>query len=51
LFRGAETQAWAAQRDCGCPNPGSVQGHVGWYPGQHDIVDGKPAHGRGLGTG
>ena len=28
----------AAQRDCGCPVPGGVQGQVGWGPGQPGIV-------------
>ena len=28
----------AAQRSCGCPIPGGVQGHVGWGPGQPELV-------------
>ena len=27
----------AAQRGCGCPFPGGVQGQVGWSPGQHGL--------------
>ena len=27
-----------AQRGCGCPVPGSVQGQVGWGPGQPGLV-------------
>ena len=28
----------AAQRGCGCPNAGGVQGQVGWGPGQPGLV-------------
>ena len=28
----------AAQRGCGCPIPGGVQGQVGWGPGQPGLV-------------
>ena len=28
----------AAQRGCGCPVPGGVQGQVGWGPGQSGLV-------------
>ena len=28
----------AAQRGCGCPIPGGVQGQVGWDPGQPGLV-------------
>ena len=41
----------AAQRGCGCPVPGGVQGQVGWGPGQPGLVlnveVGGPACGRG----
>jgi len=37
-----------AQRSCGCPLPGSVQGQVGWSSEQPGLVDYVPAHGRGL---
>jgi len=45
---GGEALAQAAQRSCGCPLPGRVQGQVGrgWeHPG---LVEGVPARGRGL---
>ncbi|GAB0185910.1 hypothetical protein GRJ2_001056300 [Grus japonensis] len=32
------------------PIPGSVQGQVGWGFGQRSLVEGVPAHGRGVGT-
>ena len=35
---------------CGCPIPGSVQGQVGWGFEQPALVEGVPAHGRGVGT-
>jgi len=35
----------AAQRSCGFPVPGSVQGHVGW---DCDLMGGDPACGRGI---
>jgi len=42
----------AAQRGCGCPVPGGVQGQVGWGPGQPGLVlnveVGGPACGGGL---
>ena len=46
---GAEALAQGAQRSCGCPwLPGSVEGQVGWGFGQAGLVEGVPAHGRGL---
>ena len=44
----------AAQRGCGCPVPGIVQGQVGWGPEQPGLVlngefDG-PTCGRGIGA-
>jgi len=39
-----------AQRSCGCPLPGSIQGQVGQGFGQPGLVEGVPAHGRGVGT-
>ncbi|KAK4816011.1 hypothetical protein QYF61_011001, partial [Mycteria americana] len=36
-----------AQRSCGCPIPGSVQGQAGWGFEQLGLVEGIPAHGRG----
>ena len=32
---------WAAQRSCGCPVPGGVQGQVGWGGGQPGLVNGE----------
>ena len=44
----------AAQRGCGCPVPGGVQGQVGWGPGQPGLVlnveVGGPARGRVVGA-
>ena len=43
----------AAQRGCGCPVPGGVQGQVGWGPRQPGLVlnveVGDPACCRGVG--
>jgi len=33
-LEGDEILAYAAQRSCGCPIPGGVQGQVGCGPGQ-----------------
>jgi len=38
----------AAQRSCGCPIPGGVQGQVGWGPKQPDLVGGSPDNSRKL---
>ncbi len=35
---GGEVLAQAAQRRCECPIPGGVQGHIGWGPGQPELV-------------
>ena len=47
-----EVLAQAAQRGCGCPVPGGVQGQVGWGPGQPgpdlNVEVGGPACGRGV---
>jgi len=42
--------AKVAQRSCGCPLPGRVQGQVGWSSEQPGQVEDVPAHGRGVGT-
>jgi len=34
-----------AQRSCGCPLPGSIQGQVGWGSEQPGLVEGVPAQG------
>ena len=47
---GGETPEQVAQRSCGCPIPGSVQGQVGWGFEEPGLVEGVPAHGRGVGT-
>ena len=43
----------AAQRGCGCSDPGGAQGQVGWGPGQPGLVlnveVGGPACSRGFG--
>jgi len=43
-----------AQRGCGCPISGGVQGQVGCGPGQSDLVfnlaAGNPVYGRKVGT-
>ena len=49
LYDGSmETLEQVAQRSCGCPLPGSVQGEVGWGLEQPDLVEDVPAHGRGM---
>jgi len=45
-----ETLEQVAQRSCGCPLPGIVQGQVGWGFEQPGLVEDVPAHGRGVGT-
>ena len=47
---GGEALAQVAQRSCGCPLPGRVQGQVGQGFGQPGLVEGGPAQGRGVGT-
>jgi len=47
---GGEALAQVAQRSCGCPLPGSVQGQVRRGFEQLGLVEGVPAHGRGVGT-
>jgi len=49
-MRVVKTLAQVSQRSCGCPLPGSVQGQVGWSSKQPGLVEGVPAHGRGVGT-
>jgi len=38
----------AVPRSCGCPLPGSVQGHAEWGFDQPGLMKGVPAHGRGV---
>ena len=47
---GGEALAQVAQRSCGCPLSGTVQGQVGWGFEQPGLVEGVPARGRGVGT-
>ena len=47
---GSETLAQVAQRSCGCPLPGSVQGQAECGFEQPGLVEGVPADGRGFGT-
>jgi len=46
---GGEALEHVAQRNCEYPFPGSVQGQVGWGFEQSDLMEGVPAHGRGVG--
>jgi len=39
-----------AQRSCGCPFPGSVEGQLGQGFEQPGLVEGVPTHGKGVGT-
>jgi len=47
---GGVALAQVAQRSCGCPLPGRVQGQVGRGSEQPGLVEGVPAPGRGVGT-
>jgi len=47
---GDEALAQVSQRSCGCPLPGSVQGEFGRGFEHPGLVEGVPAHGRGVGT-
>jgi len=50
MMREVEALEQVAQRSCGCPLPGSVQGQVGWGFEQPGLVGDVPTHGRGGGT-
>jgi len=41
---------WNRLPRAGCPLPGSVQDQFGWSSDQPGLVEGVPAHGRGVGT-
>ena len=43
-----ETLEQVAQRGCGWPLPGSIQGQAGWGFEQPGLVGGVPAYSRGL---
>jgi len=47
-YGGGEVLEQVAQRSCGCPIPGSVQGQAGWSFEQPSLVEAVPANGRGL---
>jgi len=49
-YEGGEALAQVAQRSCGWPLPGSVQGQVGWGFEWSGLVESVPAHGRAVGT-
>jgi len=49
-YEGGETREQVAQRSCGCPLAGSVQGQVGRGFEHPGLVGGVPAHGKGVGT-
>jgi len=44
-----DIKAQVAQRSCGCPLPGNVQDQVGRGLEHPGLVEGGPAHGRGIG--
>ena len=46
---GGETLEHFAQRGGRCPNPGNVQGQLGWGSEQFDVVKDVPAHRRAAG--
>jgi len=48
---GGKALAQVAQRSCGCPIPGGVQGQAGWGPGQPGLVGDIFARGGGLQLG
>jgi len=50
-YEGGEALARVAHRSCGCPLPGSVQDQAGWGFEQPGLVEGVPAHGKGVGIG
>ena len=47
---GIEALEQVALRNCGCPISGSVQGQVGWGPGQSDLVGGSSDYNKDVGT-
>jgi len=48
--KAGETLVHVAQRSCGCPIPGNVQGQVGWGFEQPGLMEGVPTHGRTVRT-
>ena len=49
-YEGGEVLEQIAQSSCGCPLHGSVPGQAGRSFEQPGVVEGVPAHGRGLET-
>ena len=45
---GDEALGQVAWRTCGCLIPGSLPGQAGWGSEQPGVVEGAPAHGKGL---
>jgi len=45
-----DAQEQVAQRSCGCPIPGGIQGQAGCGSGQPGLMAGNPAHSRGVET-
>ena len=45
--KGSDVLKQVAQRGCGCPIPGSIQGQAGCGSGQPGLVVGNPAHAGG----
>ena len=37
-YESGEVLEQSAQRGCGCPVPGGIQGQLGWGPGQPRLV-------------
>jgi len=50
-YCGVEALEQVAQRSYGCSIPGAAQGQIGWGPGHPGLVEGVPAHGKGIGPG
>ena len=54
LNESGEVLEQVAQKGCGCPISTSIQGQIGWGPGQSDLVlhlaAGDPAHSKGVET-
>jgi len=47
---GDEALQLVAEKGCGCPIPGGIQGHTGCGSGQPGLVVVDPAHNRGVET-
>jgi len=49
-YEGGEALEQVSQGSCGCPHPGSAPGQIVWGFEQPNLVEGVPAHGRGVAT-